>query len=494
MKQITLDDTKQRLKAGIDKLANIVKVTMGGAGKNVIIRDASFGYVSIINDGINIAKEVELDDVVENTGAMLAKLAAHKTNEEAGDGTTSTIVLLQAYLNEMMKIKTKDQRGLREEIKGKIDFIVNTIDQQKKEAEGRDLYKVALNSALDEEIAEVVVEVVEKIGKDGVFNIFESSTTGIQTEVIDGIKLDDGFITPYFINNQDNGKAEFSNVPVLLLDKPVNTIHQLLTLMDGMLKAGENSMVIFANRISDDVTNFLLTNKAQGKFQSCVVKTDNFDELELITGARAGSDFTPESLGRAGSIIISGKETIVSADESQREAIGLKIEALKSQLKENPDLKDKISRLENGIATLRIGGHNMQEAKERKYKLEDAMNAVMSAIDDGIVEGGGMTLYRISETIKDRSQSSKLIKEVLKAPLKQIIENGEDNFSEVIKGYKDDKGYNVVKREWEDLFVSGVIDPAKVVKSSLSNAFSYGNQILTVEAGIIEENHKDLTK
>ena len=485
MKQITLDDTREQLKAGIDKLANIVRVTLGGKGKNVIIRNATFGQVSIINDGINIAKEVELEDEVENTGAMLAKLAANQTNEEAGDGTTTTIVLLQAYLNEMMKIKTKDHRGLREEIRSKIDFIVNTIDQQKEDVEGRDLYKVAYNSSLDEEIAGVVVEVVEKIGKDGVFNIFESSTPGIRTEIVDGISLDDGFLNPYFINNPDSGKAEFNNVAVLLADN-ISTIHALLKKMDEMNKAGENSIVIFAKQISDEVINFLLTNKAQGKFQSCVIKTDNFEELELMTGARVGM----ETLGRAGSVIVSGKETKVSADDSMKKEIAEKIKQMKSR----KDDKEKISRLENGIATIWIGGNNMQEAKEKKYKLEDAMNSVMSAIDDGIVEGGGMTLYRISETIKDRAQSSKLIKEVLKAPLKQIIENGEDDFKEVIKGYTPDEGYNVVKRNWENLFISGVIDPAKVVKSSLLNAFSYGNQILTVEAGIIEENPKDLTK
>ena len=484
MKQITREDTKEQLKKGIDKLADIVKVTLGGKGKNVIIRNATFGQVSIINDGINIAKEVELEDEVENTGAMLAKLAANKTNEEAGDGTTTTIVLLQAYLNEMMKIKTKDHRGLREEIKSKIDFIVNTIDQQKEEAECRDLYKVAYNSSLDEDIAGVVVDVVEKIGKDGVFNIFESTTPGIKTEVVDGISLDDGFINPYFINNPDSGRAEFSNVAVMLADN-ISTIHALLKKMDEMNKAGENSIVIFTKQISDEVTNFLLTNKAQGKFQSCVVKTDNFEELELITGAKVGM----ETLGRAGSIIVSSKDTKVSADESKKKEIAEKITQMKNQ--KDDSLKDKISRLENGIATIWVGGGNMQESKEMKYKLEDAMNSVMSAIDDGVVEGGGMTLYRISETIKDRSQSSKLIKEVLKAPLKQIIENGEDDFSEVIKGYKGGEGYNVVTRDWEDLFVSGVIDPAKVVKSALFNAFSYGNQILTVEAGIIEENPKE---
>lgn len=500
MKQITLEDTKQQLKAGIDKLASCVVPTLGGKGKNVIIRDAAFSQVSIINDGLNIAKKVELEDEVENTGAMLAKLAAYKTDEEAGDGTTTTIVLLQAYLNEMMKIKTLDQRGLRDEIKVKIDEIIAIIDADKKQIAGNDLYKVAKNSSLDDEIAEAVVGVVKKIGKNGVYNIEESSVKGIQVEVVDGIRVGVGYVTPYFINNNDNGKAEFRNVPVLLVDQRIETIHELVKLMDEMLKKGKKAMVIFCKQISDEVVGFLVSNKMQGVFQCCVVKTIELDELALITGAKvvaenSANGFTLDSLGFAKSVSISKKESIVSAGKNKKE-INEKLVELKSQMEvadenEKTKLKQIISKLENGIATLRIGGENVQETKEKKYKLEDAMNAVMAAIDDGVVEGGGMTLYRISENIEGFDEASQLVKEVLKSPLKRILLNGEEDFDEVIKGYSVDKGYNVITRKWENLFKSGIIDPAKVVKCSLLNAFSMGNQILTVEAGIIEENPEE---
>jgi chaperonin GroEL len=521
MKQITLENTKQRLKNGVDKLADVVKITMGGMGKNVIIRDAVFSEVSIINDGINIAKRIELDDEVENTGAMLAKLAAYKTDEEAGDGTTTTIVLLQAYLNEMMKIKTNDQRGLRDEIKAKIDSIIEKIDKEKKQISGTDLLKVAKNSSLDDEIAEAVVEVVKKIGKNGVYDIEESSVKGIQVEVVDGIRVGVGYLTPYFINNNENGKAEFRNVPVLLVDQRIETIHELVKLMEEMIKHGKKSMVLFCKQISDDVVGFLVSNKMQGVFQCCVVKTIEMNELELVTGAKVIADnsangFTMDSLGIAKSVSIGKKESIVSAGKNKKE-INEKIVELKSQMEvadenEKTKLKKIISKLENGIATLRIGGENIQETKEKKYKLEDAMNAVMAAIDDGVVEGGGMTLYRIAEEIQGEDESSQLVREVLKAPFKQILLNGEENIEKVlslytlahpnfypekkgfekVSSYKNSGyGYNVVTRKWENLFKSGVIDPAKVVKCALANAFSMGNQILTVEAGIIEENPEE---
>ena len=495
MKQLTLEDTKQKLKDGVDKLANIVKITMGACGKNVIIRDAQTGQVFMSNDGYNISKAVELEDVVENTGAMLAKLAAHKTNEEAKDGTTATIVMLQAYLNAMMDIKTKDQRGLREEIRLKIEHILSKIEIKKTVGQD-DLYNIAKTSSLDDEIAEAVVALVGKIGSDGIFIIEESSTPGITTEVIDGITVEDGYATPWFINNTNTGNAEFKDVPVLIVDKHINSVLEIAQLMDTMVKSGQSSMVLFVKQISDEVLSVLANNKQKGVFKSCVIKTNEFEDVELITGAKIISDsngvpFDKSSLGYASNVVVSDKNTIVSANKGKD--IKTKIEELKSQLEESKDkekLQEKISKLENGIATIRIGGDNVQETKEKKDKLEDAMGSVMSAMKAGYVEGGGMTLYRISRQIKENDQASKLIKEVLQTPLKQIIKNGENDFNEVIKGYDTYEGYNVLTRRWEDLFANGVIDSVQAVKSALNNSVSMGNQILTVEAGIIEENPK----
>jgi len=505
MKQITQGETKQKLTDGVNKLADIVRVTMGGRGKNVIIKKSVFNQISIINDGVSIAKEVELEDELENTGATLAKIAANKTNEEAGDGTTTTIVLLQAYLREMMKITTTDQRGLRDRITAVVDELIKKIDAKKKKIKGQDLLKVARNSALDDDIANAVVEVVNSVGKDGVVTIEESATPGIHSEIIDGISIDDGFISPYFINNRANGKAEFKNTAVLLVNKHIRTIHELLKLMEEMMKGGQTSMVIFAKQIADEVSGFLVANKMQGTFQTCLIKTIDFEELETITGAKILAEdnnfgFTMDSLGFAGSVTVSKRDTVISADKGRKKQIKEKIADMKAQMESSTNdsdkekLKQRISKLENGIATIRIGGNNEQETKEKKYKLEDALNSVMSAIDDGVVEGGGMTLYRLAKEIKGNGQAEILVREVLQAPLKQIIENGEDKFEKVIKNYYNDKGYNVVTRKWENLYKSGIIDPAKVVKSALKNSFYMGNQILTVEAGIIEEMQKEDVK
>lgn len=498
MKQITLETTREQLKSGVDKLANVVGKTMGGKGKNVVI--SNMWGVHIINDGVSIAREVELEDDVEHTGAMLARQAAEKTNEEAGDGTTTTIVLLQAYLNAMMKVETKDSRGLREEIKAEIEKVIEQIDKIKKVITEEDIYKVAKNSSLDEDIAKVITEVIKKVGKDGVINIEDSSLPEIKSEMVDGIRIEDGYITPYMINNRRNNKAEFKNTAVLITRKKLATIHDLVKLLEMMIKDGQSSLVIFCEQIADEVAGFLVANKMQGAFQSVVIKTKNFEDIESITGAKIVSDdsqfkYELSSLGFAGSVIVSKRETIVSASADRKEEIKNKISELKSQLEtckedEKSGIKERISKLENGVATIRIGGQNEQESKEKKLKLEDALNAAKSALEDGIIEGGGMTLLRISKSIQAKTEAEKLVSDVLEIPFFRIMENSEEDVQEVLKGYVEDKGYNVISRRWEDFYESGVIDPAKVLKSALRNAFAMGNQILTAEAGIIAKREE----
>jgi chaperonin GroEL len=495
MKQITLETTREQLKAGVDKLANVVGKTMGGKGKNVVI--SNMWGVHIINDGVSIAREVELEDDVEHTGAMLARQAAEKTNEEAGDGTTTTIVLLQAYLNAMMKVETKDSRGLREAIKAEIEKVIEIIDKDKRVITEDDIYKVAKNSSLDEDIARVITEVIKKVGKDGVINIEDSSLPEIKSEMVDGIRIEDGYITPYMINNRRNNKAEFKNTAVLITKKKLATIHDLVKLLELMIKDGQSSLVIFCEQIADEVAGFLVANKMQGAFQSVVIKTKNFEDIESITGAKIVSDdsqfkYELSSLGFAGSVIVSKRETIVSASADRKEEIKGKIDELKSQLEtckedEKKSIKERIAKLENGVATIRIGGQNEQESKEKKLKLEDALNAAKSALEDGIVEGGGMTLLRISKSIQAKTEAERLVANVLEIPFFRIMENSEEDVQEVLSGYVDDKGYNVISRQWENFYESGVIDPAKVLKSALRNAFAMGNQILTAEAGIIAE-------
>ncbi|MCK9379408.1 MAG: hypothetical protein M0P97_04680 [Candidatus Moranbacteria bacterium] len=302
------------------------------------------------------------------------------------------------------------------------------------------------------------------------------------------------------INNRRNNKAEFKNTAVLITRKKLQTIHELVKLLDSMIKDGQSSLVIFCEQIADEVAGFLVANKMQGAFQSVVIKTKNVEDIESITGAKIISDdsqfkYEMSSLGFAGSVIVSKRETIISASADRRENIKEKLSELKSQLEtcnedEKDGIKARISKLENGVATIRIGGQNEQESKEKKLKLEDALNAAKSALEDGIIEGGGMTLLRISKNMEAKTEAEKLVADVLEVPFFRIMENSEEDVKKVLDGYVSDKGYNVISRKWEDFYESGVIDPAKVLKSALRNAFAMGNQILTAEAGIIAKREE----
>lgn len=506
MKHILLQETKEDIKKGVDKLADVVKVTLGGKGKNVIINN-EFQNVQIINDGVSIAREVELDDDVENTGATLAKQAAEKTNDEAGDGTTTTIVLLQAYLDEMTKIKSKDSRGLREEIKKVVENVIAEIDKKKQDLKDEDIYKVARNSALDDEIAKTITELIAKIGRDGVVSVEDSSVPEIKYEVVNGIKIDDGYLSPLMATKKESMKAEIKNCPVLLTRKRIDSIPDMVTLLENVKAGGRNWLAIFCEEITDEVGGFLIANKLQGIFTTVVIKTKNMDDIETVTGAEIVTEenqkkFSMEVLGEAGKIVASRFNTLVIDGKADQAEIDIKISELKSQLQEAESeweknkIAESIAKLQGGVSVIKIGGENEQETKEKKLKLEDALNAVKAAMEDGIVEGGGMCLYRIAigelfaNKYEDemRNEANLLVYNVIRKPLELILSNAEmkEKFE---SGNIDKKALNVITGEWENFFETGIIDPAKVVKCALRNAFAMGNQILTAEASVILKKH-----
>jgi len=512
MKHILLSTTKDEIKKGVDMLADVVKVTLGGKGKNVIINNG-YQNVQIINDGVSIAREVELEDEVQNTGATLAKQAAEKTNDEAGDGTTTTIVLLQAYLNEMSKIKTKDSRGLREEIKKQIEYVIDKIDKVKKDLQEGDILKIAKNSALDEEIAKTISELIAKIGKDGVISVEDSRVPEIKSEVVNGIKIDDGYITPLMMTNKENLKAEIKNAPVLLTKKRLDSVQEMLDFLQELKRANKSWLVIFCEDITDEVAGFLVANKLQGIFTTVVVKTRNMDDIETVTGAQIISEenqkkLSLDVLGEAGRVVVSKYNTIVTDGKVDQTEIDEKVVELKSQLEivesdyEKQYIVQRIAKLTGGVSVIKVGGENDQETKEKKLKLEDALNAVRSAMDEGIVEGGGITLMKISLQMSEQDNKSEiqreaheLVERVIQAPFRQILINADEKYDDVaakVKGKMLEAigGYNVITQQWEDFYESGIIDPAKVLKCALRNAFAMGNQILTAEASVIIKKTK----
>jgi chaperonin GroEL len=506
MKTILYGETKEKLKAGVDKLANAVRITLGAKGKNVVL-NRGFGQIMIINDGVTIAKEVELPDPVENTGATLAKFVAEKTNDEAGDGTTTSIVLLQAFLDEMTKAETKDPRKLREEIHEIVEEVIKKLDERKKEIGEKDIYRVALNSSLDPEIAKTIDGLVKKIGKDGVVSIEEGRETGVKTDIVNGLKLDEGLMTPYFINNREALKCDLENTSVLVTKKPIDSVQDLLPIMEDLVRKGENRIAIFCEEITDEVLGFLITNKLQGKFNPLVVKTRDMDDLEIVTGAQVithenNLKIEQETLGRAKRIESAKYHTTIVAteDKDTKLNIQMKAEEAKKQIEsaETPVEKDmlrkRVARLQGGVAVIKICGENDQQTREMKLKTEDALNSVKAAMEDGIVEGGGMALAKAGLKLSEKNDAEQIMLNVLISPFRQIMENAEATEEFVTSGLieleKEMKGFNVVTRKWENLWESGIIDPAKVVKSALKNAIHMGTQILMAEAGIIYNDHE----
>jgi chaperonin GroEL len=502
MKQVLLSETKEKIKKGVDILANAVKITLGGKGKNVIINNG-FELPKIINDGVTIAKEVEVEDDVENTGATLAKQAAEKTNDEAGDGTTTTIVLLQEFLNEMMKVKTTDFRGFREEVKKVVDEVIKYIDENKRDLKEGDIYRIAKNSSLDEDIAKTVEEVMEKIGKDGVVTIEDGQKAGITSEVVQGIKIDDGYISPYMITDQETMRAEIKDAPILLTKKSITSVSDILPVLEALQSQSINQLILMVEDITDEVIAPLVVNKMKGVFSTVVVKTRNMEDIATVTGAEiitteGGQQFTAEALGWADKVEVGKYHTIVSGGREEKEVVDEKIEELKKVRENAEDGDDKIkasqriARLQNGVSVIKIAGENDIQTKEKKLKLEDALNAVKSAMEDGIIEGGGMALLRASEMIVPNEPSSeivdeaiKLVYKVIRKPFEQILINADEDFEEVITDWDGKGGYNVVTRNWENFYKSGIIDPAKVVKRALINAVSMGTSIMTAEASVI---------
>lgn len=492
MKIITTKNTTKKIKEGIDVLANVVKTTLGGKGKNVIINNG-FEMPKIINDGVTIAREVEIDDEVLNTGATLAKQCAEKTNDEAGDGTTTTIVLLQAFLGELEKINVTDVRGFRENVDLKIKDVIKYINENKKEVGEKDIYRIAKNSSLDEEIAKTVEKIIKKIGKDGIVSIEDGNKAGISSEIVTGIKIDDGFVSPYMITDRERLRADVKDAPILIAKKSITGVNDILPILEGLQARGKNELVIFTEDITDDVLAPLVVNKMKGVFTTLIIKTQNMDDIATVTGAtiitaEGGEQFTEDMLGYAGKVEAGKHHTIVSDGKAPKEDVEAIIEELKKARDNAEEEEDKIrisqsiAKLQNGVATIKIAGENELQTKEKKLKLEDALNAVKSAMDDGIIEGGGMALMRASEIINDGTLAGEFVSSVITKPFFQILKNAEiEEKMEVMT----DKGYNVITRKYENFYETGIIDPAKVVKRSLINAFAMGTSIATAEASVI---------
>ena len=511
---------RKGLEAGVNKLADVVKVTLGPKGRNVVL-EKKWGAPTITNDGVTIAKEVDLEDPYENMGAQLAKEVASKTNDVAGDGTTTATVLAQSMVNEGMKIVSSGvnpievKRGMLQASEAVTDFIAGFA----KTIGGKDeIAQVASISAADTEIGETIAEAMEKVGKDGVITVEEGQTFGMELDFTDGMQFDKGFISPYFVTDADRQEAILENPYILIVNSKITAVNDLLPILEKVMNSGK-PLLILAEDIEGEALATLVVNKIRGTFTSVAVKAPGFGErrkamlqdIAILTGGEVVSEelglktenTTVEMLGEAARVVVK-KDTTTIVDGSGKKAdVEARVKQIQSEIDDSDSdwdkekLQERLAKLSGGVAQVKVGAATEVELKEKKMRIEDALAATRAAVEEGIVAGGGVTLIRAQGSIDKISGGSEaevigrnIVKKALEAPLRQIAVNaGYEGgvMVERVKTAKGNVGLNAANGEMTDLVKAGVIDPAKVTRSTVQNASSIASLVLTTEALIAEE-------
>ena len=515
------EESRRKLLAGVDKLADTVKITLGPKGRNVLI-EKSFGSPLITNDGVSIAREIELEDQVENMGAQLVKEVATKTNDVAGDGTTTATLLAQAIVREGFKNVTAGanpmilKRGMSGAVDAAVDYLRSSAVQvQDKES----IAQVASVSAADEEIGSLIAEAMDKVGKDGVITVEESKTLGTTLDVVEGMQFDRGFLSPYMVNNTDTMEAVMENPFVLLTDKKISNSQEIIPLLEGIMKAGR-SLLIIADDVDGEALGTLVVNKLRGTLDVVAVKAPGFgdrrkammEDIAILTGGTVVSselgyelsETTADMLGKAGTIKVNKDRTVIVNGAGDKNAIDARIQMIRNEIElttsefDREKLQERLAKLAGGVAVINAGAATETELKEKKLRLEDALNATRAAVEEGIVAGGGTALLRAVEAVKayadkqdgDMRTGAKIIERALEEPVRQIAENagfeGSVIVSEVKKAEKASVGFNAATEEYVDMIEAGIVDPVKVTRSALQNAASVAGMLLTTEAGITQ--------
>ena len=525
-KQLKFDDEARRaLEAGVNKLADTVKVTLGPKGRNVVL-DKKFGAPTITNDGVSIAKEIELDDPFENMGAQLVKEVATKTNDVAGDGTTTATVLAQALVHLGLRnvAAGANPLGLKRGIEKAVAAAVESIRSQAKDVDDKsDIAAVATISAADSSVGDVIANAIDKVGKDGVVTVEESNTFGTELDFTEGMQFDKGYLSPYFVTDAERQEAVLDDAYILLHSGKISTVQSLLPTLETVMKTGR-PLVIIAEDIEGEALATLVVNKIRGTFKSVAVKAPGFGErrkamlqdLAILTGGQVISEevglklenATLDLLGRAKKIIITKDETTVVEGSGDDDDIKGRINQIKAEI-DNTDsdydrekLQERLAKLSGGVAVLKVGAATEVELKEKKHRIEDAVSTTKAAIEEGVVPGGGVALLRAqadvlkaSEALSgDEATGARMVAKALEAPLKQIAENAGMEGGvvvEKVRNLKGSEGLNAATGEYVDMVKLGVIDAAKVTRSALQNAASIAALFLTTEAVVADKPEKD---
>ncbi len=526
-KQIVFkEDARYALQRGVDALADAVKVTLGPKGRNVIL-ERKFGSPLITNDGVTIAKEIELEDATENMGAQLVKEVATKTNDVAGDGTTSACVLAQAIINEGVKNVTAGanpivlKRGIDKAVAATVDSIkANALQVENKEA----IAQVASVSANDKEIGELIADAMEKVGKDGVITVEDSQTFETTCDVVEGMQFDRGYISPYMVTDTDKMEAILDDPFILLIEKKIATVQELLPVLEKVMQAGR-PLLIIADDVEGEAAATLIVNKLRGTFTCVAVKAPGFgdrkkamlEDIATLTGGNIVAEelgiklenMTLNMLGRARQVKITKDNTTIVGGYGDGDAINSRISQIRAQIAETSSefdrekLQERLAKLAGGVAVIRVGAASETELKEKKLRIEDALNSTRAAVEEGYVAGGGTVLIKAIEVLNkladtvegDEKTGVKIITKALEAPVKQIATNAGLEGAVIVEKVKAAEagiGFNAASGEFEDMVAAGIVDPVKVVRSSLTHAASVASMLLTTEAlvaDIPEENN-----
>ncbi len=519
-KQIEYSEiARKKLKAGADKLANAVKVTLGPKGRNVVL-DTGFGAPTITNDGVSIAKEIELEDKIENLGAEIIKEVASKTSDIAGDGTTTATVLAQAIITAGLKniAAGANPLALKRGIDKGVKAMVEALRGMSKKVETKEkVAQVATISAEDEEIGNLIAEVIEEVGKDGVVTCEESKAFGLQKEIVKGLRFDRGYVSPYMVTDTERMEAVYEDPFILITDRKISALTEILPVMEKVAKTGKKALVIIADEVEGDALATLVVNKLRGTFNALAVKAPGFgdrkkemlQDIAIITGGRVVSEeaglklenIEMEMFGRARRVVATKEHTTIIEGRGGKAEIEARINQIKREIKETDSdfdrekLQERLAKLTGGVAVIKVGAATEVEQKARQHKTEDALAATRAAIEEGIVPGGGVALLRAVPALEkleisgDEKTGVEILKRAVEEPARIIAQNaGVDGAVVVaeIKKKEGDFGFNAEKMTYENLLEGGIIDPTKVVRSALENAASAASMFLTTEAIVAE--------
>ena len=515
------EDARSAMLRGVDKLANTVKTTIGPKGRNVVL-EQSYGSPTITNDGVTIAKNIELEDHFENMGAKLVSEVASKTNDIAGDGTTTATVLTQAIVNEGMKNVTAGANpvGIRRGIEKATSAAVEELKTMSHDVKTKDdIAQIASISAANQEVGKLIADAMEKVGNDGVITIEDSRGVDTSVDVVEGMSFDRGYMSQYMVTGNDKMEADLDNPYVLITDKKISNIQDILPLLQSVVQEGR-ALLIIADDITGEALPTLVLNKIRGTFNVVAVKAPGFgdrrkaqlEDIAVLTGGTVISDdlgmqlkdATIDQLGSANKVTVTKDSTTLVDGNGDKAAIADRVEQIKKAISETTSdfdkekLQERLAKLAGGVAVVKVGAATETELKERKYRIEDALNATRAAVQEGFVPGGGTALVNVipalekleNESTGDEQTGVKIVKAALEAPVRQIAENAGVEGSVVINQLKNEKpgiGYNAADGKYEDMVKAGIVDPTKVTRSALQNAASVSALLLTTEAVVADK-------